>query len=154
MSRSKANVGSSTFGNPVVVAMANGRTHFLDKDGMAADPVTPTTLYVTFTDFDNTGSVCGFTLGVPNPNSIIKISKSTNAGGSWGVPVSIAHVCGSPLTGLPFVQGSQVAVGTNHNVNVRWELFTSGTRPFTWSIMFGTSKNVGSSFDSAVRAAT
>jgi len=154
ISISKSIDGGSTFGNPVVVAMANGRTHFLDKDWMAADPVTPTTLYVTFTDFDNTGSVCGFTLGVPNPNSIIKISKSTNAGGSWGVPVSIAHVCGSPLTGLPFVQGSQVAVGTNHNVNVSWELFTSGTSPFTSSIMFAKSTNGGSSFGSAVKAAT
>src|SRR5207253_10809634 len=76
---SKSTDGRSTFRNPVVVAMAHGRTHFLDKDWMAADPVTPTTLYVTFADFDNTGSVCGFTLGVPNPNTIIKVSKSTNA---------------------------------------------------------------------------
>src|SRR5207253_9898204 len=103
----------------------NGRTHFLAEDWMAADPVTPTTLYVTFTDFDNTGSVCGFTLGVPNPNSIIKISKSTNTGGSWGVPVSIAYVCGWLLTGLPFVQGSQVAVGINHSLNVSGSLFIS-----------------------------
>src|SRR5207245_3137612 len=131
--------------------MANGRTHFLDKDWMAADPVTPTTLYVTFTDFDNTGSVCGSTLGVPNPNTIIKVSKSTSAGSSWGAPVAIAHVCGSPLTGLPFVQGSQVAVGTDHNVNVSWELFTSGTSPFTSSIMFVKSTNASSSFDRAVK---
>ena len=151
ISISKSTNGGSSFGSPIVVAQNNGNTHFLDKDWMAADPVTPTTLYVTFTDFDNTGSVCGSTLGMPNPNTIIKISKSTNAGASWGTPVSIAHVCGSPVTGLPFVQGSQIAVGTNHNVDVSWELFTSGT---SQSIMFAKSTNGGSSFGSAVKAAT
>jgi len=154
ISVSKSTTGGSSFGNPIVAASANGSTHFLDKEWMAADPVTPTTLYVTFTDFDNTGSVCGFTLGVPNPNSIIKISKSTNAGSSWGVPVTIAHVCGSPLTGLPFLQGSQVAVGTNHNVNVSWELFASTTSPVTSAIRFAKSTNGGSSFGSPVKAAT
>src|SRR5438552_18049289 len=82
------------------------------------------------------------------------VSKSTNAGSSWGAPVAIAHVCGSPVTGLPFVQGSQVAVGTNHNVNVSWELFTSGTSPFTSSIIFAKSTNGGSSFVSAAKAST
>ena len=52
------------------------------------------------------------------------------------------------------MQGSQVAVGTNHNVNVSWELFTSGTSPFTSSIMFAKSTNGGSSFGFAVKAAT
>jgi hypothetical protein len=148
ISVSKSTNGGGSFGNPIVVAQADGRTHFLDKEWMAADPLTPTTLYVTFTDFDNSGAICGFSFGVPIPNTIIKISKSTNAGGSWGAPVSIAHVCGSVSTGLPAFQASQVAVGTNHNVFVSWKVLSASP-----SIMFAKSTNGGSSFSAAIKAA-
>jgi hypothetical protein len=148
ISVSKSTNGGFSFGNPIVVAQADGRTHFLDKEWMAADPLTPTTLYVTFTDFDNSGAICGFSSGVPVPNTIIKISKSTNAGSSWGAPVSIAHVCGSISTGFPAFQGSQVAVGTNHNVYVSWKVLSAS--PF---IMFAKSINGGTSFGTAVKAA-
>ena len=148
ISVSKSTNGGSSFGNPIVAASASGSTHFLDKEWMAADPVTITTLYVTFTDFDNTGSVCGFTSGIPNPKAAIKIVKSTNGGSTWGAPVEVTHVCGSVFTGLPFVQGSQVVVGKNHAVDVSWEFFGN-----TQSIQYATSTNGGISFSKPVMAA-
>jgi hypothetical protein len=149
ISVSKSTNGGSSFGNPIVVTLAAGKTHFLDKEWMAADPSNPLNLYVTFTDFDNSGAVCGLTSGTPNPNTIIKIAKSTNAGGSWGAPVTIAHLCGSPVTGLPFLQGSQVAVGSNGAVYVSWEFFTSTSQ----SIQLAKSTNGGSTFSPPVTAA-
>lgn len=118
--------GGQTFGSPVSAVSKNGTTHFLDKDWLAVDPTNLNRIYVTYTDFDDSGSLCGLdsVSGLPIPRAAIELVRSTDGGTSWGTPVVIDEVCGSA-----FVQGSQVAVGPGGEVYVAWEGFAaSGAR--------------------------
>jgi len=126
ISVSKSFDGGQTFGSPVSAVSKNGTTHFLDKEWLAVDPTNPNRIYVTYTDFDDSGSLCGLdpVSGLPIPRAAIELVRSTDGGASWGTPVVIDEVCGSA-----FVQGSQVAVGPGGEVYVAWEGFAaSGAR--------------------------
>jgi hypothetical protein len=126
ISVSKSFDGGQTFGSPVSAVSKNGTTHLLDKDWLAVDPTNLNRIYVTYTDFDDSGSLCGLVpvSGHPIPRTAIELVRSTDGGTSWGTPVVIDEVCGSA-----FVQGSQVAVGPGGEVYVAWEGFSaSGAR--------------------------
>lgn len=126
ISVSKSFDGGQTFGSPVSAVSKNGTTHFLDKEWLAVDPTNLNRIYVTYTDFDDSGSLCGFALvsGLPIPRAAIELVRSTDGGIIWGTPVVIDEVCGKV-----FVHGSQVAVGPGGEVYVAWEAFAaSGAR--------------------------
>ncbi|PWB78595.1 MAG: hypothetical protein C3F08_08295 [Candidatus Methylomirabilota bacterium] len=113
--------GGQTFGNPISAASKDGVNHFLDKPWMAVDPTNPNRIYVTYTDFDDSGDLCGFdsASGLPIPRTAIELVRSTDRGGSWNSPpVVIREVCGDA-----FVHGSQVAVGPGGELYVAWEAF-------------------------------
>ena len=122
ISVSKSFDGGQTFGSPVSAVSKNGTTHLLDKDWLAVDPTNLNRIYVTYTDFDDSGSLCGLVpvSGHPIPRTAIELVRSTDGGTSWGTPVVIDEVCGSA-----FVQGSQVAVGPGGEVYVAWEAFAA-----------------------------
>jgi hypothetical protein len=120
ISVSKSTDGGATFGNPVSAASKSFLTHFLDKEWMAVDPTSPNRLFVTYTDFDSSGAVCGFDAGDPILRTAIELVRSTDGGVSWGPPVVIREVC-DPAG----VQGSQVAVGPVGEVYVAWEAFAA-----------------------------
>lgn len=67
ISVSKSIDGGATFGNPISVAGKDATTHFLDKPWMAIDPTNPNRIHVTYTDFDDSGAVCGLTQGFLSP---------------------------------------------------------------------------------------
>jgi hypothetical protein len=129
--------GGATFA-PAVVAVDKSfapnilglTAHMLDKDWMAIDPVS-NEIYLTYTDIDNStdiGNVCGLAFGViPIQRVAIELVSSTNGGATWSSPHEIIHVCDDPLSPTPnlFVQGSQIAIGTDESVYVAWE--TTGT---------------------------
>jgi hypothetical protein len=117
--------GGLTWGDPIVAVGKDGLTHFLDKDWFAIDPTDTKRLYVTYTDFDDSGSPppggCGTTpSGNPIPRAAIELVRSTDGGLTWSTPVVIVSVCGSTV-----VQGSQIAVGPGGEVHVAWERFAS-----------------------------
>jgi len=112
--------GGATFGNPVVTASKDAFTHFLDKEWMAVDPTNPNRLFVTYTDFDSSGTVCGFFGGRPIDRTGIELVRSINGGATWSAPLVIDQTCGAP-----FVQGSQVVVGPGGEVYVAWEFFAA-----------------------------
>lgn len=123
ISVSKSFDGGQTFGDPVSVVSKNRTTHFLEKSWMAIDPTNPNRIYVTYTDFDNSGSLCGFdpVSTLPIPRTAIELVRSTDGGATWSVsPVVIQEVCGDS-----FVQGSQIAVGPGGEVYVTWEAFAA-----------------------------
>lgn len=122
ISVSKSFDGGQTFGSPVSAVSKNGTPHFLDKEWLAVDPTNLNRIYVTYTDFDDSGSLCGLdsVSGLPIPRAAIEMVRSTDGGTSWGTPVVIDEVCGSA-----FVQGSQVAVGPGGEVYVAWEAFAA-----------------------------
>jgi hypothetical protein len=141
--------GGATFADPVSAVAKDAFTHFLDKNWFAVDPSDPKKLFVTYTDFDFSGTVCGFDpSGAPIQRVAIELVRSTNGGASFGAPVVIAEVC-SPAPNFPFVQGSQVAVGPGGEVYVAWELFLNFN--LARQIDIRKSLNHGASFNSPVK---
>ena len=112
---SKSTDGGVTFGDPVKAVEKSSDTHFIDKDWMAADPTNPNNLYVTYTDFDDSGSICGFD---PNGDPIFRVGielvRSIDGGDTWSAPLDIATSCDVG------VQGSQVVVDDRGHIYVAW----------------------------------
>jgi hypothetical protein len=120
ISVSQSTDGGATFGDPIAAASKDAVTHSLDKPWMAVDPTAPHSIYVTYTDIDVSGAVCGFDVtGVPLPRNAIELVRSDDGGATWRAPVAVQEVCG-----FSFVQGSQVAVGPRGEVYVTWEEIT------------------------------
>jgi hypothetical protein len=141
--------GGTTFGDPVIAAGKDAFTHFLDKPWFAVDPNSPTRLYVTYTDFDVSGSVCGVDpVFGPIARIAIELVRSTNGGADWSAPIVLQEVC-SPATvpGL-FVQDSQIAIGPAGEVYVGWEFYD--TDYVTRTLRIRRSSNGGASFAAAV----
>ena len=150
ISVSKSGNGGLTFGNPIVVAAKDARSHFLDKEWMAVDPTNPSRVFVTYTDFDLSLTSCGTDpSGEPIPRVAIELSRSTNGGATWSHPLVIDEVC-SPVT-VPgsFVQGSQVTVGPGGGVFVAWERYAADF--VTRDIRVRRSADHGVSFAPAVK---
>jgi hypothetical protein len=142
--------GGATFADPVAAVAKDALTHFLDKNWFAVDPSDPKGLFVTYTDFDVSGTICGFDpSGVPIQRVAIELVRSTNGGATFHAPIVIAEVC-SPAPNFPFVQGSQVAVGPGGEVYVAWESF-SGAFQLTRQIDIRKSLTHGASFNSTVK---
>lgn len=125
ISVSKSSDGGATFADPVPAVSKDGFTHFLDKDWMAVDPSDPLRIYVTYTDFDSTGKVCGTSSsGIPITRTGIELVRSTDGGVTWSEPLVISQVCASSAFSFtPFLQGSQVTVSATGKVYVAWESF-------------------------------
>jgi hypothetical protein len=117
ISVSRSTDGGLSFEEPVPAVGKDIATHFLDKPWLAADPTNALRLYVTYTDFDLSGTLCGVDpLGFPIPRTAIELVRSTDGGATWDAPVRVEEVCAPAL-----VQGSQVAVGPGGRVYVAWE---------------------------------
>jgi hypothetical protein len=147
VSVSKSTDGGLTFGNPIVAVSKDGLTHFLDKAWMAVDPTNANRIFVTYTDFDSSGTICGSSGGVPIPRVAIELERSTDGGSTWGAPLVLADVCGGDA-----VQGSQVVVGSGGDVNTAWELI-SGAAGETRQLDFKRSTNHGVTFSSQQKVA-
>jgi hypothetical protein len=119
---SKSTDGGATWADPVAAVQKDAFTHFLDKDWSAVDPTNPNNIYVTYTDFDITGNICGFSSGTAIERVAIELVRSTDGGITWSAPVVLDHVC-SAYPEFPFVQGAQVVVGPHGGVYVEWEFF-------------------------------
>jgi len=141
--------GGATFADPVIAAGKDAFTHFLDKPWFAVDPNSPNRLYVTYTDFDFSGSLCGVDPAFgPIPRAAIEFVRSTNGGTDWGAPIVLEEVC-SPVTvpGL-FVQASQITIGPAGEVYVGWEFFDADSVNRT--IRIRRSTNGGANFAAPV----
>ena len=90
VSVSKSTDGGATFGNPVAAASKSAFTHLLDKDWMAIDPTNPNRVFVTYTDFDGSGAVCGLDgNGFPIFRNAIELN--------WLAPAMAARLGHHPL---------------------------------------------------------
>jgi hypothetical protein len=120
ISVSKSTNGGLTWGAPIAAALKPAPAHFLDKSWMTVDPTDANRIFVTYTDFDNSGT----SAGCPGAGRVaIELVRSTTGGATWDAPIVIDEVCRSAALSFPFVQGSQVAVGPDGEVHVAWERY-------------------------------
>jgi hypothetical protein len=114
---SKSTDGGFTWGDPISAVSKDAFFYFLDKDWSAIDPNNPNNIYITYTDFDFSQTVCS-TVDVA-----IEIVHSTDGGATWSAPIVVTHNCSF---GPAFVQDSQVVVDSYGRVHVEWEEFPDG----------------------------
>ncbi len=84
-----------------------------DKEWAVVDR-TNNNIYVTWTQFDQYGS------SAPECKTIIRFSKSTDAGETWSEAVKVNIVDGDCLDSDGTVEGSVPAVGPNGEIYVSW----------------------------------
>ena len=140
VSVSKSTDGGRTFGDPVSAVSKDAFTHVLDKPWMTVDPSDARNIYVTYADFDFTGTVCPF------QGFNIELVRSTDGGATWSAPTVVDSACFPDGN-----QGSTVAVDGAGNVFVAWEHFPAGTA--TNEIAIARSNDHGASFAPKVVAA-
>jgi hypothetical protein len=108
--------GGNTWQDPVTAISKDGNTHFLDKSWHAIDPSNPSRIYVSYTDFDFSGT----STGCPGQLRVgIELVVSNDGGQTFGQPVVIDDACGSDSA----AQASHVAISSNGTVYVAWERF-------------------------------
>jgi len=129
VSLSTSTDGGKTFATPVVIAGRPSNSHIVDGAWITVDHSAPSRLYVTYTDLDFSGSICGTESGSAVPRYAIETVSSADGGTTWtATPVVVAQVCADSTHTFAFVDGARVAVGPSGEVYVAWELFgnTSG----------------------------
>ena len=116
--------GGKTFAAPVLIAKEPSNSHLVDGAWIAVDHSAPGRLYVTYTDLDFSGSICGTENGSAVPRYAIEAVSSADGGATWsGAPAVVAAVCADSAHPFAFVDGARVAVGPSGEVYVAWELF-------------------------------
>jgi hypothetical protein len=124
VSLSTSSDGGKTFATPVVIAPEPSNSHIVDGAWIAVDPGTPGRLYVSYTDLDFSGSICGMESGSAVRRYAIETVNSADGGTTWSAtPVVVAQVCADSAHTFAFVDGARVTVGPNGVVYVAWELF-------------------------------
>jgi hypothetical protein len=124
VSLSTSSDGGKTFATPIVIAPEPSNSHIVDGAWIAVDRGTPGRLYVSYTDLDFSGSICGIESGSAVPRYAIETVSSADGGTTWtGTPVVVAQVCADGSHTFAFVDGARVTVGPNGEVYVAWELF-------------------------------
>ncbi len=143
-------------GAPIGVVSAPYPQHEIDKPWLAVD--SQSNLYLVYTDFDDSGSVCGSSTSGKRKTIIAgtAIVLASRISGNWSTR-TIDEECG-----VPFVQGGQVAIAPNGTVDVAWEYFntnggstysqrslwfTSSASSYTTKVQIGSVNYVGDSTD-------
>ena len=111
---SKSTDGGLTFSDPVPVVTEDITQHIVDKDWMTRDPKNAGNVFVTYTDFDITGSN-------PSCNNLGDILASIQAVAfdTGGTPTATLQVAQGACNEV--VQGSQVAAAADGSVYFAWE---------------------------------
>jgi hypothetical protein len=124
VSPSTSTDGGKTFALPAVIANQPSDSHIVNGAWIAVQPGNPAHLYVSYTDLDFSGSICGTESGSAIPRYAIEIVNSADGGATWSAaPVTVAQVCADSSHPFAFVGGSRVVVGPTGDVYVALELF-------------------------------
>ena len=134
-----------TWSLPIPAVRKRADTHIIDKQWLAVDPNKPTTLYLTFTDFDYTlhkANGCGGAVRIA-----IELTTSNNNGLSWSTPVTVDQLC-NPARGQA-LQASQVLAGNAGEIFVAYVAETN----FDEQILFRRSTDGGLTFSDSTSVA-
>jgi hypothetical protein len=112
---SRSSDGGNTFGDPQATVLKDF-SHFLDKPWATIDPSNPQRIYITYTDFDGSGTSpgCG-----KQTRTAIELVASNDGGQHFGSPVIIDEQCGDNVG----VQTSHVAFNSHSVAYVAWHRF-------------------------------
>jgi hypothetical protein len=122
VSLNKSTDGGQTWGDPVPAVTKYAFTHSLDKPWSTIDPAHHNIIYVSYTDFDGSGTVCGFDK-FKNPifRTAIEFVQSKDGGKTWSAPHVAIEFCADPNTGISgAIQGSQLAVNSKGVMYLSW----------------------------------
>ena len=114
VSVSNSTDGGMTFGAPAPVVSEDITQHIVDKDWMTTDPKNSANLFVTYTDFD----ISGTNAGCMNLGDILT-SIHAVAFNTGGTPSATLQVTQGACNEV--VQGSQVAAAPDGTVYFAWE---------------------------------
>lgn len=145
---SRSTDGGKTWGEPIPAISLDGHTHTTDKPWSTIDPTDPERIYVTYTDFDKSHTVCA-----NSRRSAIELAVSSDGGNKWSMPTVIDQSCATPPM-IPLVQGSQVMVDSHGAVYVAWEAYTSTSVPMAREMRIAKSVDHGSTFAPFVKIDT
>jgi len=110
-----SSVGGVSWRAPVAAVAKDGFTHALDKPWMTADPNDPRKLYVSYTDFDFSGT----SAACPNDFRIaIEVVASMDGGTTWSAPAIVDQQCGASFN---IESGSNMVVSPSGQLNVAFE---------------------------------
>jgi hypothetical protein len=114
--------GGQTWGNPVAAIAKSAFYHLLDKPWSTIDPSNHNRIFVSYTDFDYSGTVCGNDqYGFPLFRNAIEFVESDDGGNTWGAPNVAAYSCADPITYVQNgFQGSQMAVNSTGTLYISW----------------------------------
>ena len=147
VSLSTSRDGGKTFALPVVIASEPSNSHIVDGAWIAVDLKKSGHLYVSYTDLDFSGSICGMESGSAVPRYAIETVRSADGGITWtNTPVVVAQVCADSAHAFAFVDGAQTTVGPNGEVYVAWELFGDNSNLGGRAIQISKSTNQAQSF--------
>jgi len=137
---SKSRDGGQTWEDPIPAVSLDGGTHNTDKPWSTIDPTDHERLYVTYTDFDQSNTVCP-----KSQRSAIEMVVSSDGGNTWSMPAVVDQSCMTPPMS-PVVQGSQVMVDSHGAVYVAWEAYTSTAPPISREMRIAKSVDHGVTF--------
>jgi hypothetical protein len=141
-----SSVGGVSWAAPVAAVAKDAFTHSLDKPWMTADPNDPRKLYVSYTDFDFSGT----STACPNDfRMAIEVVTSIDGGNTWGAPVSVDQECGAAFVS---VSGSNMVVSPGGQLNIAWEFIPLLTPDN--EIHFASSSDHGTTFSSPTAITT
>jgi hypothetical protein len=147
--------GGAVFAPPVMIAAKPSNRYIVDGAWVAVDEGAPAQIYVTYTDIDFSGSICGTENGSVVPRYAIEIVSSADGGTTWSVtPTVVAQVCADSTHPFAFVDGARVAVGPSGEVYVAWELLSNTDGLSGRQIDIARSTDHAQSFPSPVTVAT
>ena len=86
--------GGTTFAAPVAAIAKPNSGHVISRGWLAIDSASTSNLYLSYVDFDFTGTFCGTNVsGQPTVRYAVELVSSANSGSTWSAPTVVEQVC-------------------------------------------------------------
>jgi hypothetical protein len=148
--------GGSTFAAPVAAIAKLNSGHVISRGWLAIDSASTSNLYLSYVDFDFTGTFCGTNIsGQPTVRYAVELVSSANSGSTWSAPTVVEQVCEDSTSPSAMVANPETIVDPQGIIYVVWEATgENGGTVTTRQIKIASSTDGGSSFSAPVQIAT
>jgi hypothetical protein len=148
--------GGTTFAAPVAAIAKPNSGHVISRGWLAIDSASTSNLYLSYVDFDFTGTFCGTNVsGQPTVRYAVELVSSANSGSTWSAPTVVEQVCEDSTSPSAMVANPETIVDPQGIIYVVWEAIgENGGTLTTRQIKIASSTDGGSSFSTPVQIAT